>query len=283
MWEVTDVDSVEVIESGDVRSTVKISRKFCDSLIVQEISIYNDVPRIDFRTVIDWKETQMLLKTAFPVDIHSDKATYEIQYGNVERLTHWNTSWDQARFEVCAHKWADLSEDDYGVSLLNDCKYGHDIKDGVMRLTLLKSAKEPNVDADREIHEFTYSLYPHLGDFKAAGTVQMAYALNCPMYTKVENQHAGSLPTEFSMAKVDKENVIIEVVKKAEDSEDIIIRLYECYNRRSAVNLTFCAIISGVWECDLMESNLHELDHGDNTFVFDIKPFEIKTFKLKVK
>lgn len=283
MWEVTDVDSVELIECSNVRTTVKISRKFCDSLISQEISIYNHVPRIDFRTVIDWKETYVLLKAAFPVDIHSDKATYEIQYGNVERPTHWNTSWDQARFEVCAHKWADLSEDDYGVSLLNDCKYGYDIKDGVMRLTLLKSAKHPNVNADREIHEFTYSLYPHAGDFKAAGTVGKAYALNCPMYAKVENQHVGSLPVEFSFVKVDQENVIIEVVKNAEDSDDIIIRLYECYNRRSSVNLTVGTNICGIWECDLMENNMHELEHGKNSFNFNIKPFEIKTFKLKVK
>ena len=283
MWEVADVDSAEIIESGEVRSTVRVVRKFCDSLISQEISIFGNVPRIDFRTAIDWKETQVLLKAAFPVDIHSEKATYEIQYGNVERPTHWNTSWDQARFEVCAHKWADLSEDDYGVSLLNDCKYGYDIKDSVMRLTLLKSAKESNVDADREYHEFTYSLYPHKGNFKAAGTVEMAYALNCPMFAKVENPHMGSLPAEFSLAKTDRENVIIEVVKKAEDSDDIIIRLYECYNRRSSVQLTFGAKIFAVWECDLMENNLMELEHGVDSFIFEIKPFEIKTFKLKAE
>jgi len=281
MWEVTDVDSAEVIESGEVRSTVRVVRKFCDSLISQEISIFGNVPRIDFKTTIDWKETQVLLKTAFPVDVHSEKATYEIQYGNVERPTHWNTSWDQAKFEVCAHKWADLSEDDYGVSLLNDCKYGHDIKDGVMRLTLLKSAKDPNVDADRELHEFTYSLYPHKGNFKTAGTVAMAYALNCPMFARVENPHMGSLPAEFSLTKTDSENVIIEVVKKAEDSDDIIIRLYECYNRRSSVHLTFGAGITHVWECDMMEKNLQELEHGSHSFNFDIKPYEIKTFKLK--
>jgi len=283
MWEVSDVDSVEIIECGNVRTTVRVSRKFCDSLITQKISIYNDIPRIDFNTVIDWKETHVLLKAAFPVDINSDKAVYEIQYGNVERPTHWNTSWDYARFEVCAHKWADLSEDGYGVSLMNDCKYGYDIKDGVMRLTLLKSAKEPNVDADREIHEFTYSLYPHAGNFREAGTVHMAYALNCPMYAKVEDKHAGSLPKEFSMAKVDKENVIIEIVKKAEDSDDIIIRLYECYNRRTTVNLTFNSRISAVWECDLIENNLQELEHGENSFSFNIKPFEVKTYKLKLK
>ncbi len=283
MWEITDADSAEIIEAGDVKTTVRIRRKFCDSSITQEITVYNYVPRIDFKTYIDWKESHELLKAAFPVDIHSDRATYEIQYGNVERPTHWNTSWDQAKFEVCAHKWADLSEDGYGVSLMNDCKYGYDIHDGVMRLTLLKSAKEPNTDADREMHEFTYSLYPHAGDFKAAGTVQMAGALNCPLVARVENPHAGSLPSEFSLVRVDSENVQLEVVKKAEDSDDIIIRLYECYNRRSAVTLTFCTALSSVWECSLMEEELHTLEHGENTFTFEIKPYEIKTFKLMLK
>lgn len=134
--------------------------------------MYNDIPRIDFNNKIDWKEKQILLKVAFPVDIHADKATYEIQFGNIERPTHWNTSWDYARFEVPAHKWADLSEGGYGVSLLNDSKYGYDIKDLVMRLTLLKSAIYPNEEADKEIHEFVYSLYPHKGDWKDGNTVK---------------------------------------------------------------------------------------------------------------
>lgn len=282
MWEVTDVESVEMIESGDVKTTVRITKRFCDSMITQDISIYSAIPRIDFKTMIYWKETQVLLKAAFPVDIHSDKATYEIQYGNVERPTYWNTSWDKARFEVCAHKWADLSEDGYGVSLLNDCKYGYDIKESVMRLTLLKSAKEPNPDADREIHEFTYSIYPHAGDFKAAGTTQMAYVLNNPLFARYEDRHSGKLADSFSLVKENKENVIIEVVKKAEDSDDMIVRLYEYFNRRSKVKLTFGAAISDVRECDLMEKDLCSIGNEEREFEFDIKPFEIKTFKLKL-
>lgn len=283
MWEINDVENVEVIENGPVRACIEVKRRFLDSTLVQRIYAYNDIPRIDFATRIDWKEKQILLKAAFPVDIHADKATYEIQYGNVERPAHWNTSWDYARFEVCAHKWADLSEDDYGISLMNDCKYGHDIKDSEMRLTLLKSAVEPNVDADREVHEFTYSLYPHSGDWKKANTVQMAYSLNCPMYAKVEEAHEGSLPAQFSLVNLDRENVVIEVVKKAEDSEDIIVRLYECFNRRTAVNLTFFRELSGVWECDLMENNIIPVEAAGNSFKFEINPYEIKTFKLRVK
>jgi len=282
MWEINNVVSVNIVENGPVRACIEINRNFLDSSLKQRVYIYDNMPRIDFSTKIDWKEKQILLKAAFPVDIHSDKATYEIQYGNVERPTHWNTSWDYARFEVCAHKWADLSEHDYGVSLMNDCKYGHDIKDGVMRLTLLKSAVEPNADADREIHEFIYSLYPHAGDWRKAGTVQMAYSLNCPLYTKVEESHEGTLPASFSLVEIDCENVIIEVIKKAEDSEDIIIRLYECFNKKTNARLSFFKEISAVWECDLLENNIAKLETKDNWFKFLINPYEIKTFKLRV-
>lgn len=283
MWEINDVESIEVVENGPVRAALKIKRKFLDSTIEQIMYIYNDIPRIDFATRIDWKEKQILLKAAFPVDIHADKATYEIQYGNVERPTHWNTSWDYARFEVPAHKWVDLSEGGYGVSLLNDCKYGHDIKDSVMRLTLLKSATQPNVDADREVHEFIYSLYPHSGDWKDADVVSMAYNLNCPMYAKVEAPHEGTLPAQLSLLNVDKSNVVVEVVKKAEDSDDIIVRMYECYNTRTRVKFTFFKQLERVAECDLMENEVKELDFDGNTFSFEIKPYEIKTFKLSVK
>lgn len=282
MWEVNDVVSAEVVEEGPVRASLKITKRFMDSTITQTIQIYSELPRIDFVNHIDWKESQILLKAAFPVDIHTDKATYEIQYGNVERPTHWNTSWDYARFEVCAHKWADLSEGDYGVSILNDCKYGHEIKDGNIRLTLLKSATYPNPDADKEVHDFTYSIYPHTGDWKTAGTVQAAYELNCPAYTMVEAAHGGNLPSELSLVSLDQDNVMIEVVKKAEDSNDIIIRVYECYNRRTTAKFTFLKDISAAGECDLMENNIESLEFSKNSFSFEIKPYEIKTFKLKV-
>lgn len=281
-WEINDVESMEVTENGPVRACLKIKRRFLDSVIVQDIYIYNDIPRIDFKTWIDWKEKQILLKAAFPVDVHAEKATYEIQYGNVERPTHWNTSWDYARFEVCAHKWADLSEGDYGVSLLNDCKYGHDIKNSVMRLTLLKSAAEPNVDGDREIHEFTYSLYPHNGDFRSGNVVKMAYALNCPMSSKVEDSHPGNLPDELSFISLNKDNVVIEVVKKAEDSDHIVVRMYECFNQRAKVTCRLPKTIQTVEECDLLENSISAAKPEGDSFSFNIKPYEIKTFKINL-
>ena len=282
MWEVDQVESIDIVEAGPVRTTVEIRKKFLNSTIVQKLQLYRDIPRIDFDTYIDWKEKQILLKAAFPVDIHSDKATYEIQYGNVERPTHWNTSWDYARFEVVSHKWADLSEGGYGVSLLNDCKYGHDIKDSVMRLTLLKSSVDPNIDADREEHNFVYSLYPHNGDWKEGKTAQQAYSLNSPFTTKVEEAHEGKLPASVSMFSLDKENVIIEVIKKAEDSEDIILRVYEYQNKRSRVQCRAFKAIDKVVECDLLEKEISELQADENCFSFEIKPYEIRTFKLKL-
>jgi alpha-mannosidase len=282
MWEVNEVESIEITEKGPVRACIKITKRFLDSKIIQNIYIYNDIPRIDFSTWIDWKEKQILLKAAFPVDINSDKATYEIQYGNVERSTHWNTSWDYAKFEVCAHKWADISEGDYGVGLLNDCKYGHDIKDSVMRLTLLKSAVYPNIDADREIHEFTYSLYPHAGDWREGNVTKAAYELNCPMYVKIEEAHGGNLPKQLSMAALDKDNVIIEVIKKAEENDSVILRMYEYQNKRTKVTCQMFRNIQTVEECDMLENVIATVASEHNEFNFEIKPYEIKTFKLKL-
>jgi alpha-mannosidase len=152
-----------------------------------------------------------------------------------------------------------------------------------MRLTLLKSPIYPNEDADREIHEFVYSLYPHGGDWKKADTIQMAYNLNCPMYYKVEQPHTGALPLELSLLRINTRNVIAEVVKKAEDSGYIIVRVYEAFNRRTSAVLTFCSELSEVWECDLMENNMSKLEILGNTFKFCIQPYEIKTFKLTLK
>lgn len=283
MWEVNDIESIEVTEKGPVRATIEIRRKFLNSIIVQKIHLYSEVPRIDFDNNVDWKEKQILLKAAFPVDIHADKATYEIQYGNVERPTHWNTSWDYARFEVVAHKWADLSEEGYGVSLLNDCKYGHDIKESVMRLTLLKSAAEPNVDADREEHQFIYSLYPHNGSWKEGKVVQNAYNLNSPFTVKVEESHEGCLPRCMSMFSLDKENVIIEVVKRAEGDDSMVLRLYEFQNRRTKVQCKAFKDIQSVCECDMLENEVVEIQSERMSFNFEIKPYEIKTFKIKFR
>lgn len=283
MYEINDLQQVEVIENGPVRCAIKLKRNFYDSEIEQIIYIYNDIPRIDFKTNIDWKEKNILLKVAFPVEVNANKATYEIQYGNVERDTHSNTSWDMAKFEVCAHKWADLSEEGYGVSLLNDCKYGHDIKDGVMRVTLLKCGTYPNAKADLGHHEFMYSIYPHEGTWREANTQRQAYNLNVPMYAVIEESHAGILPKTISTFAVDKCNCIIEVVKKQEDGEGTIVRLYEYMNKRQKITLSAFKALESVHECDLLENKIVKINHKTNSFDFELKPYEIKTYLINFK
>lgn len=284
MWEINDVKKAEFIEKGPVRFCLKVERSFCDSSLEQYIYFYNDIPRIDFKNSIEWKEKNILLKVAFPVDINSTKATYEIQYGNIERETHNNTSWDIAKFEVCAHKWADLSEGGYGISLLNDCKYGYDIKDGVMRLTLIKSGTYPNPDADLGHHEFTYSIYPHKNTWKEANTPQMAYNLNVPMYAVIEDAHKGQLKSEMSLLKVSKDNCMVEVIKEAEDGNGVIVRLYEYKNTRENVEISFGMEIYDVHECDLMENIIkHIQQFNRNNISFEICPYEIKTFLIYFK
>lgn len=283
MWEVNDLQKVEVIEEGPIRYCIKLERSFCDSKIKQYIYFYKNIPRIDFKNCIDWKEKNILLKVAFPVDINSSRATYEIQYGNIERETHNNTSWDLAKFEVCGHKWADISEGGYGVSLINDCKYGYDIKDGVIRLTLLKSGKYPNPDADLGYHEFTYSIYPHKDTWKEAETQIMAYNLNVPMYSVIGEGHKGILEKEASFLKVSKDNCIVEVVKKAEDDASVIIRLYEYKNKREKVDMSFNKEIVTAYECNLMEDIIEQVVCKDNIINFDLMPYEIKTFRIYFK
>ncbi|MBU3133814.1 alpha-mannosidase [Clostridium gasigenes] len=283
MWKIDNIENIEVIEEGPVRSTLKIERKFLESIIIQKIYVYNDLGRIDFDTYIDWKEENILLKAAFPIDTNASEATFEIQYGNVTRPTHNNTSWEVASFEVCAHKWADISEGDFGVSILNNSKYGHDIKEGNMRLTLLKSTSDPNPSADKEEHYFTYSLYSHVGTWKEADTTQRAYELNVPLYTKVEEAHAGKLAENISLVNVNKNNIIIEVVKKAEDTDHLIVRMYEFHNKRTNATLEFFKDIEEICECNLMERDLETINATGNKIDFTIKPYEILTFKVKLK
>lgn len=283
MWAVEDLTHVVVLEEGPERGVLQLTWRAGDSTITQRLTIYRATPRIDFVTHVDWQERQTLLKVAFPVDIHATKATYEIQFGNVERPTHWNTSWDWARFETCAQKWVDLSEGDYGVSLLNNCKYGHDIKDNVLRLTLLKSAIEPDPEADRGEHVFTYSLYPHAEDWARGGTVRAAYALNYPLLARCEKAHPGTLPAELSFVSVDAEHVIVETVKEAEDDDRWVVRAYEYANRRGPVRLTFFREIESAVECNLVEREEQPVRTVGRNLMFTIRPYEIRTFKVRLR
>lgn len=279
-WDIDQVSAMEVVENGPVRACVKVERPYLDSVITQYIYLYHDIPRIDIRNVIDWKEHQIFVKDYFPIDVHTNEATFDIQYGNVKRDTHDNTSWDFAKFEVCHHKWMDVSEDGYGVSMLNDCKYGVSVREGVIGMSMLKSAIYPNPEADKEVHEFTYSIYPHQGDWRTAGTVKQAYQINNPLTSVWKENEEGTLAPEYSMVSSNQDNVVVEVVKKAEDSDDTIIRLYECYNRRTPVELTFGKEVKSVVECNMMEEGAEPVEFAGNKASFMMKPYEIKTLKV---
>ena len=279
-WEISSLDALEVVENGPVRGTVKLVRHYLDSEIVQYISIYQDIPRIDIRNEIDWKEHLIFLKDYFPVDVHTDEATFDIQYGNVKRPTHENTSWDMAKFEVCHHKWLDVSEDGYGVSVLNDCKYGASVRDGVIGLSMLKSALYPNPEADKEHHTFTYSIYPHSQGWREAGTVKQAYQINNPLTAVVKENEGGSQPETFSYVSCDSDNVVVEVVKKAEEGSDVIVRLYECFNRRTTAQLTFGETPAQVWSCDMLENKEEQIKADGNRVEITMKPYEIRTLRL---
>lgn len=281
-WEMDDVSSIEIIENGCVRSCLKISRQYLDSIVEQYVYVYEDIARIDIRNEIDWKEHNILVKTLFPMDIHSHEAVFDIQYGNVRRDTHSNTSWDFARFEVCHHKWLDISEDDYGISFLNDCKYGVSVSDSVVGLSMLKSAVYPNPDADKEHHSFVYSIMPHSGTWQNSGTVEQSYSINNPLTALCKENDEGSMPTEFAFVSCDHNHVVIESIKKAEDSDHIIVRVFENNNKRTNAKLTFAKDISTAMECNLLERNDQDMISDGNSIEFNIKPYEIKTFKIKL-
>lgn len=272
---VDKLNSAVLEETGPLRAVVCFQWSYRNSTITQRLIAYADSRRIDFETEVDWHERKQLLKAAFPVQVRATEATYDIQFGNVKRPTHWNTSWDYARFETVGHQWADLSERGYGVSLLNDCKYGYDIKDNVLRLSLIKSATVPDPSADQGEHRFTYSLLPHSGDWVVGSTVREAWALNNPLTWIAAPQ---ALP-EFSLFRISQPNLMVDAVKKTEDGSALILRLHEFTGNRGSADM-ICGLPAVEWqECDLLERPEQHLGAGDR-ISFSMKPYEIKTFRI---
>jgi alpha-mannosidase len=280
MWTADPATSVQVVEAGALRATLEVRRRVLHSEYVQRISLAFNSPRLDFDTSIDWRERCILLKVAFPVEVLSPLATYEIQWGSVQRPTHRNTSWDWARFEVCAQKWVDLSEGDYGVSLLNDCKYGHDIQDNVMRISLLRGTTVPDPEADLGEQRFVCSLLPHAGPWGEA-TVAAAYALNDPLIVAEGRRSRGAeRNSQFALVSVDRRNIVVETVKQAEDGNGVIVRFYECQRQRGPVTLTAGFDLAQAWHTNLLEENQTALEPRGNSVTLDVKPYEIVTLRL---
>ena len=290
-WEITDyykqkryvMDTPAQITpvSDGCRAGFEVRRRYLNSEIVQQIWLYDQIARIDFETRVDWHEHHQLIKAAFPFNVHANFATYEIQFGHIRRETHFNHSWEQAKFEVCGHKWADISEQGYGVSLLNDCKYGFSAQGSTLWQTLLKCASDPNPNADQGMHRFTYLLFPHEGSFQDAGAIEQAYCLNQPVLAAPVPAQKGSLPDQMSFIQTDAAHFVIETVKMAEDGDGVIVRGYESHDRRGMVRLRPGFAFAQAVLCDLMENELETLCVQDGAILVPVRNFEIITVKIR--
>ena len=262
-------EKAELIESGPVRATLRFTYRWERGEIVQEATLYAHAKRLEFRTHVNWNEDQRMLRAYFPLSVNNDFATYEIQFGHLRRPNHRNTSWDATKFEVCGHKWADLSEGDFGLALLNNCKYGYAALENMLSITLLRATISPDPNADRGEHDFTYAALPHgLG---LAEVVKEAYELNVPLMVAPNRA-----PKQVILLGLSADHVLLETMKPAENGNGVIVRCYEALNSRGPVQLTLPNVTS------LVETNLVEQDEQTlSQPQFEIKPFEIKTFRIR--
>lgn len=268
-----------ILENGPLKTTVAFTWKTPQMEIFQRIHCYSHTKRIDFETDINWSARQQLLKVEFPVSIRSTEAIYDIQFGNVKRPTHWNTSWDMARFESVGHKWAALTEPYYGISLMNDSKYGYSIKDNVLGLSLLKGPVYPDPKADIGHHHFVYSLYPFAGQTSKHDIEREATYLNAPLrIVRGETQSGFQEP----LLSISGHGVIIDTVKKAEDRESLIVRLHEMEGARSSVTITSSLPLEAWREINLMEDESIS-DFNEVPICLTFNPYEIKTIELIIK
>jgi alpha-mannosidase len=282
--EVTVIDraeSVQLIEQGPVRATIRVTRNWQNSKFVQDISLYAGLDRVDIANSIDWHETHVLLKAAFPLAASAAQATYEIPYGTIERPTTRNNSWEQAKFEVPALRWADLGDGAHGFSLINESKYGYDAKGNVLRLSLLRSPTWPDPEADRGHHTFTYSLYPHGGNWKQALTVRRGYEFNYKLHAFQLPVHDGKLASQHSYVEVEGVNVVLTSLKKAEDSDALILRVYEFAGKNSDVTLRVPPGATGATLTNLQEKpEGRALTVSEDRLIIPVHSFEIVSVRV---
>ncbi|MBN3314125.1 MA2C1 mannosidase, partial [Atractosteus spatula] len=276
----------EIACSGGLRGSVKFSLRISGkSSISQEVILDAMCPYVKFHTQVDWAESHKFLKVEFPVRVRSPSATYEIQFGHLQRPTHRNTSWDWARFEVWGHKWADLSEHGFGVALLNDCKYGYSVYRNTLTLSLLRAPKAPDANADMGQHQFTYAVMPHAGSFQDSGVIQCAYNLNLPLrvFPVVISDPASSSWSAFSLSSP---AVILETVKQAEDQKDaLLLRLFESHGSSVTVTLTTALRVKEALPCDLLErpDSAHPAVVTPSGISLSFTPFQIVSLLLILK
>jgi alpha-mannosidase len=275
--EVTAAESVEVVESGPLRAAVRVERRFRDSWISQTYVLLSGSRRLDVETRVRWHERQVLLRALFPLRVRSHEATFETMYGVVKRPTHRNTSWDEARFEVCAHRFADLSEPGYGVALLNDGKYGHSARDNFLGISLLRGPLYPDPLADEGEHRFTYSLFPHPGDWAQAGVAREAHALNSPLIVAVGRAE----PATYGLLEAEGLDLALGALKPAEDGRGEILRLYEPHGARGECTLRFATPPGSVQRTNLLEEPEDTVEVSDDSVRLAVRPFEVVTLRIE--
>ncbi len=281
MIPIQNVDSVELVEKGPMRAAIRVTRSWQSSKFVEDIVLYAGAHTVDVVNDIDWHENHVLLKAAFPLAASGPMATYEIPYGTIERPTTRNNSWEQAKFEVPAMRWADLGDDLHGFSILNESKYGYDGKDNVLRLTLLRSPIWPDPEADRGHQHFTFALYPHAGTWKQALSEREGYEYNYRLQAMQVESHTGTLPAEHSYLSVAPENVVLTAVKKAEDDNGLIFHVFEWAGKQSNVVFTVPPGATGATETNLMEKPLGApLTVSGDKVTIPIQPFEILSIRV---
>ncbi len=288
---------IEVKENGPVRTVLSVyhdylkpgvvkdfpTENFPNSFFRQDIILYKGIDRIDFLTDADWWEDKTMLKVEFPLTVQDTVATYEIPYGSVERSTKRDTKWNKARFEVSAIRWADFSNNGYGVSLLNNSKYGYDVKDNVMRLSLLRSPQWPDPTADRGEHQIEYSLYPHIGNWKEANTVNKGYNFNYKLIPFLTDIHKGKLPAEYSFLKMNAPNLILTTFKKAEDSEAYIFQWYESEGKDTEAEIEFPEVPKKVVKSNFMEEDGELLKADGKKLKVNTTKNSVETIKVYFK
>jgi alpha-mannosidase len=250
---ITEADSVQVIEHGPMRASIRVARHWQNSKFVQDIVLDAGSDQVVVTNDIDWHETHVLLKAAFALSATSPFATYEIPYGTIQRATTRNNSWEKAQFEVGAQRWADLGNAQHGFSLINESKFGYDGVGNLLRLTLLRSPVWPDPNADRGQHHFSYALYPHAGDWKQAMTVRHGFNFNYHLKAMQVEAHTGSLPAEHSFVSITPEDVVLTAMKKAEDSHALIFHFYEWAGKGGSVSLRVPPGATGAVETNLLE------------------------------
>jgi alpha-mannosidase len=276
---IAKADSVELVDAHTDRAGVRITEHFQESKFVQTLRLQGD--QVDVENIIDWHESHILLKASMPLAATSNFATYDIPYGTIERPTTRNNSWEKAQFEVPAQYWADLGDGKHGLSILNDSKFGYDAVGDQLRLTLLRSPKWPDPEADMGHQHFHYALYPHAGTWKDALTVRRGFEYNYPMTAVVTTAHAGSLPAEHSFASVDADNVVLTAVKKAEDANGLILRAYEWAGKETTAEFHVPAGATGATVTNMMETpEGSALTVTGDVVKVPIHPFEIVTIRV---